>query len=104
METIPEAVARHRVQRPDAPALADDRFRLSWGEAAAWMEATSACCAFTFFCCGRIISTYMSPKMRMSGMKPDMVRSRPLGEIGPWERNRSATMGPVWRDRRTREA
>ena len=41
METIAEAVTRHRAQRPDAPALVDDRFRLSWGEAADWMDATA---------------------------------------------------------------
>jgi len=41
METIAEAVTRHRAQRPDAPALVDDRFRLSWGEAADRMDATA---------------------------------------------------------------
>ncbi len=41
MKTMTEAVARHARERPIAPALADDRFRLSWGEVAKWMEATA---------------------------------------------------------------
>jgi acyl-CoA synthetase (AMP-forming)/AMP-acid ligase II len=41
METIPAAVARHGIERGAAPALADHRFRLTWSETAAWMEATA---------------------------------------------------------------
>ncbi len=41
METMTEAVARHARERPTAPALADDRFRLTWGEVAQWVEAAA---------------------------------------------------------------
>lgn len=38
IETIIEAVARQARSRPDAPALADDRARLTWSEAKAWVD------------------------------------------------------------------
>ena len=59
METIPEAVARHKIDRPDAPALADDRFRLSWREASAWMEATAGWLAAKGFGRGRPVVAWL---------------------------------------------
>lgn len=38
IETLTEALARHARDQPAALALADDRARLTWGEAAAWVE------------------------------------------------------------------
>jgi acyl-CoA synthetase (AMP-forming)/AMP-acid ligase II len=41
METMTGAVLRHARERPAAPALADDRFRLAWREVADWVEAAA---------------------------------------------------------------
>lgn len=37
METITQALARHAIERPDCPALADGRARLAWSEVEAWV-------------------------------------------------------------------
>ena len=59
METIPQAVARHGLERPDAAALADDRFRLSWGQTAAWMEAAAGWLAAKGFARGRPVVAWL---------------------------------------------
>ncbi|MFQ5829273.1 MAG: class I adenylate-forming enzyme family protein [Candidatus Methylomirabilia bacterium] len=40
-ETFIEALTRHVRERPEAPALVDDRARLTWAEVSAWVEAAA---------------------------------------------------------------
>lgn len=59
METITAAVARHARERPGAPALADDRFRLSWAETVAWTDATAGWLAGQGFTRGRPVLAWL---------------------------------------------
>lgn len=42
IESLTEALARHARERGGAPALADGRARLDWGETKAWVDAAAA--------------------------------------------------------------
>jgi acyl-CoA synthetase (AMP-forming)/AMP-acid ligase II len=42
IETLTDALARHARERAAAPALADGRARLDWGETKAWVDAAAA--------------------------------------------------------------
>ena len=41
IETLTDALARHARERPGAPALADGRARLDWGQTKSWVDAAA---------------------------------------------------------------
>jgi acyl-coenzyme A synthetase/AMP-(fatty) acid ligase len=63
METITDALARHARERPQAPALVDDRFRLTWGEVASWVEHAAGWLAAQGFARGAPVLGWMPNRL-----------------------------------------